>query len=151
MRKLILSLITIAGLAVPLLAAAPAQAASSPVVIREIFYNSPGSDTGSNASLNAEWVQLHNIASHAVTMTNWTLRDKAGHVYTFGTYRIPAHWYLKIHTGPGKDTKWNRFWNHGWYIWNNNGDTATLEGPAGGVKSQCTYSDPSEVNASVMC
>jgi hypothetical protein len=38
------------------------------VKITEIFYNSPGSDTGSNKSLNAEWVKIHNSGSHAVRM-----------------------------------------------------------------------------------
>ena len=62
MRRLAIIAATAAGIAVmlsPGLATA-AQATTSPVVIHEIFYNSPGSDRGSNTSLNAEWVQLHN-------------------------------------------------------------------------------------------
>ena len=41
-------------------AASADMASTSPVVISEIFYNSPGSDRGSNQSLNAEWVKLRN-------------------------------------------------------------------------------------------
>src|SRR5215467_5760228 len=52
-------------------AASAARAARSPVVIREIYYNSPGPDYGSNSSLNHEWVKLHNRTNHAVTMTHW--------------------------------------------------------------------------------
>ena len=61
-----------------------AAARKSSVVIRKIWYNSPGSDTGSNASLNHEWVKLHNRTGFPVTMTGWTLRDAKNHVFTFG-------------------------------------------------------------------
>jgi Lamin Tail Domain len=152
MRKIIPAVLLAVAAAVPLVATIPAQAATPKVVIREIFYNSPGSDTGSNASLNGEWVQLHNTTSRWVTMYSWTLRDTAGHVYTFpSAFRLPPHWYLKIHTGSGANTKWNRYQNRGWYVWNNNGDTAILKNASGLVKDSCSYSDPSEVNSSVTC
>ncbi len=128
-----------------------AQAASSPVVINEIYYNSPGKDTGTNTSLNAEWVQLHNRTRGTVTLTHWTLRDRAGHVYTFGTYRIKAGGYVKIHTGRGTNTQANLYWGHRWYIWNNNGDGATLKNARGIATSTCSYSDPGEVHAFKIC
>ena len=65
--------------------------------ISEIFYNSPGPDHGSNASLNAEWVLLHNTSGSRITMTGWTLRDGGQkHTFTFGTYTIDAHGFVKI-------------------------------------------------------
>ena len=140
----------IAALLSPALATA-AQAATAPVVIHEIYYNSPGPDHGSNASLNAEWVQLHNRTSHRVTLTNWTLRDAAHHVYTFGTYTLKAHGYVKIHTGKGRNTQTNRYWGKSWYVWNNNGDTATLENATGVRQSRCAYSDPGENRADKIC
>jgi hypothetical protein len=147
--SMVLGISTMLGVATML--APAAQAATSPVVIHEIFYNSPGPDTGSNTSLNAEWVQLHNRTSHRVTLTNWTLRDLAGHVYRFGTYRIKAGGYVKIHTGRGTNTQTNRYWGHGWYIWNNDGDRATLKNASGIVKSRCSYDDPSEVRSHKIC
>ena len=132
-------------------AASAPSAARNPVVIHEIFYNSPGPDRGSNASLNAEWVQLHNRSGHRVTLTHWTLRDAASHVYTFARYVLKAHAYVKIHTGQGTNTQANRYWGHNWYIWNNDGDTATLKNANGAVKSRCSYSDPSESRASTIC
>src|SRR6266699_4088141 len=84
--SMVLGVSTMLGAATML--APAAQASTSPVVIREIFYNSPGRDTGSNSSLNAEWVQLHNRTNRTITLTHWTLRDRAGHVYRFGVYRI---------------------------------------------------------------
>jgi hypothetical protein len=136
---------------VTMLGLSPAQAASSPVVIHEIFYNSPGSDHGSNPSLNAEWVQLRNRTGHQVTLKNWTLRDASSHVYKFGTYRLKAHGSVKIHTGKGGNTQSNRYWGHSWYIWNNTGDTATLKNAAGTMMSRCSYSDKSEKRASRTC
>jgi Lamin Tail Domain len=137
----------------PAAAAAPAAAhrAPSPVVISEIFYNSPGPDRGSNVSLNAEWVKLRNRTGHAVSLFRWTLRDTAHHVYHFGNYSLRAHGTVRIHTGSGRDTQRNLFQNRGWYVWNNDGDTAILRGPAGNNRDRCSYSDRSERFSAVDC
>ncbi|MGI9008222.1 MAG: lamin tail domain-containing protein [Streptosporangiaceae bacterium] len=140
-----------------LLAATPAVAATghSPargrVFIHRIYYNSPGPDRGSNSSLNAEWVDLRNSAGHPITLTSWTLRDAAGHIYRFGQFRLRAHQDVRIHTGRGSDNGSNLYWGHRWYIWNNDGDTATLRAGTGSLKSRCSYSDPDEQHASVTC
>src|ERR1700690_1500104 len=68
-----LGLVTAAG--------AQAQAAAYRMQIHEIYYNSPGPDYGGNASLNHEWVQLHNQSGSSIDLINWTLRDKAGHIF----------------------------------------------------------------------
>jgi hypothetical protein len=128
-----------------------AQASSRPVVIRKIYYNSPGPDTGSNRSLDHEWVKLRNRTGHRVNLTGWTLRDRQGHVYTFGTYRIKAFGHVKIRTGRGHNTQTNRYWRRSWYVWNNTGDRATLKNANGTVKSRCSYSDPSEIRAFKIC
>ena len=128
----------------------PAQAAYR-MQIHEIYYNSPGPDNGSNASLNGEWVQLYNTSSSKITLTDWTVRDAAGHVFKFATYTIGAHSYVKIHTGKGTRTQTDRYWNLSWYVWNNNGDTATLKDNHGNTIDGCSYSDPSESHSSVIC
>jgi hypothetical protein len=142
-------LLTLGGPAA--LAAPAAHRAPSPVVIAEIFYNSPGSDHGSAASLNAEWVKLRNRTGHTVSLARWTLRDTARHVYRFGNYSLRAHGTVRIHTGSGRDTQRNLFQNRGWYVWNNDGDTAILRGPAGNNRDRCSYSDSGENSASVDC
>ena len=146
-------LLTLTGPVAAAAAAAPAAAhrAPSPVVISEIFYNSPGSDHGSNASLNAEWVKLRNRTGHPVSLFRWTLRDTAHHVYHFGNYSLRAHGTVRIHTGSGRDTQRNLFQNRGWYVWNNDGDTAILRGPAGNNRDRCSYSDRSERFSAVDC
>jgi lamin tail-like protein len=155
MRKLAVLMVTALGFVMMSASATWAesspQAARSPVVIHEIFYNSPGPDNGSNASLNAEWVQLHNRSGHRVTLTHWTVRDAVGHVYTFGRYVLKAHEFVKVHTGRGTNTHANRFWGRRAYIWNNDGDTATLKTAQGVRKSRCSYSDSSESHAFKIC
>ena len=121
-----------------------AQAAVYRMQIHEIYYNSPGPDHGGNSSLNHEWVQLHNNSGSAISLADWTLRDKAGHGFRFGSYTIKPHGYVTIHTGKGVGTQTNRYWNHSWYIWNNTGDTAILENQHGTVIDRCSYQGTSQ-------
>src|SRR3954468_23563858 len=64
--------------------------AASAVRISGVQYDSPGSDTGSNYSLNGEWVKITNYASTRRTLTSWTLRDTSNHVYRFATFTLGA-------------------------------------------------------------
>jgi Lamin Tail Domain len=130
----------------------PQVATGHRMQISEIYYNSPGPDTGSNSSLNAEWVELHNTSGDRISLTHWILHDGGQkHTFTFGTYTIGPHGYVKIHTGKGSRTQTNRYWNLSWYVWNNTGDTATLKDTHGNVIDRCSYSDPSESNSHVNC
>ncbi|MFM6847652.1 MAG: lamin tail domain-containing protein, partial [Terrabacter sp.] len=65
------------GLAVatPIAVASSAQALPA-IMIYKVQYNSPGSDIGSNTSLNAEYVVLKNTTRTNRSLTGWTLRDK---------------------------------------------------------------------------
>jgi hypothetical protein len=121
-----------------------AQAAVYRMQIHEIYYNSPGPDYGGNSSLNHEWVQLHNNSGSAISLPDWTLRDKAGHIFRFGSYTIEPHGYVTIHTGKGAGTRTDRYWNRSWYIWNNTGDTAILENQHGTVIGKCSYQGTSQ-------
>ena len=126
-----------AALMVPI-SAGPAQAAS-PITISGVQYDSPGSDLGGNRSLNAEWVRLTNRGSRATALTGWTLRDRANHVYRFGTFKLGAGKSVVIHTGRGTNTAAHRYWRSGWYIWNNDGDRAVLKNRAGTTVSTRTW------------
>lgn len=68
------SVLAVSTLAV---AAAPADAAASPIKIVKIYYDSPGSpDNGKNSSLNGEYIQIKNTGKKAVSLKGWTVRDK---------------------------------------------------------------------------
>jgi hypothetical protein len=116
----------------------PAQAAGS-VHLTAIYYNSPGTDTRSNTSLNAERVVITNTTSAAVALTGWTLVDASNHRYTFGSFALGKGKSVTLHTGHGTNTATNRYWNSGNYIWNNDKDKATLKRANGAVQDTCSY------------
>jgi hypothetical protein len=117
------------------------------VKITAIYFDSPGSDDGSNSSLNAEWVQLKNTTSTSKTLTSWSLHDAASHVYAFPTFNLAAGAYVKVHTGSDSNTAGNLYWHSPGYIWNNTGDTATLRNSAGTVVDSCSYSSSADPKA----
>ncbi|MDP9868239.1 hypothetical protein J2S55_007505 [Streptosporangium brasiliense] len=45
----------------------------------KVYYDSPGSDLRSNASLNGEYVVIKNTTRTAIDLAGWTLRDKTGY------------------------------------------------------------------------
>jgi len=133
-----------AGLAIALAAAGlallPTQAqAAGSVHLAKIYYNSPGSDTRSNTSLNAEWVQVTNSTAKAVTLKKWTLTDASRHTYTFGTFTLKAHATVTVHTGKGRNTTANVYQQRAAYVWNNDKDKATLRTSSGAVHDTCSY------------
>jgi hypothetical protein len=131
-RKRFGALIAAAIVPAVLVPAAAVQAdAASAVRISGVQYDSPGSDTGSNYSLNREWVRITNYSSTRKTLTSWTLRDTSNHVYRFGTFSLGAGKSVRIHTGKGSNTATDRYQGRGWYVWNNTGDKAILRNAAG--------------------
>jgi hypothetical protein len=138
---------TVSLAAVPLVIAAvlvsapTAQAATPPIRITKIYYDSPGSDGGSNTSLNAEYVRITNTTSTNRSLTGWTLKDKAGYTYTFGTFTLKAKASVYIHTGKGTTTTTHRYWRRTWYVWNNTGDTAYLRDSKGVLKDSWAFVD----------
>jgi Lamin Tail Domain len=139
-------LIAIAVFGVSVLAIAPGvtlniASAACGVSINRIYFDSLGTDDGSNGSLNAEWIQLKNPCSSGKSLNGWTIKDAANHRYPFGTYTLAAGGTVKIHTGKGRNTATDRYWGQAWYVWNNTGsETAALRNSAGTVVDRCAYS-----------
>ncbi|WUH90271.1 lamin tail domain-containing protein [Streptomyces sp. NBC_00433] len=127
------------GAAVLAMAVAPAQASAGSVHLYKVYYNSPGTDTRSGASLNAEYVQIKNTTAKSVSLRGWTLTDASAHKYTFAAYTLGAGKTVTLHTGKGANSTSNRYWSSGNYIWNNDKDTATLKTPTGAKASTCSY------------
>ncbi|MFJ2769949.1 lamin tail domain-containing protein [Streptomyces sp. NPDC087300] len=137
-----------ATLSVSLLAASPASAAAARhqggLHLGYIQYDSPGRDTRSNSSLNAEWVNIHNSSRSAVQLKGYKLKDNTGYTYTFGSYKIGAGKTVKVRTGKGSNASGVRYWGRGSYVWNNTGDKARLLKPSGSLQDSCSWkrSDP---------
>ncbi|MEV6616181.1 lamin tail domain-containing protein [Streptomyces sp. NPDC051051] len=121
------------------LLSSPAQAAGS-VHIHQVYYDSPGSDGGSNTSLNGEWVKIKNSTSSTVSLKGWKIKDVTGYTYTFGDVRIAAGSSKKVHTGKGTNTGTDKYWGRSWYVWNNTGDTAKLYRASGAKVDSCSWS-----------
>ncbi|MEV4704066.1 lamin tail domain-containing protein [Actinoplanes sp. NPDC049316] len=118
----------------------PASAATPSLRFHGAQYDSPGSDTRSNTSLNSEWISLVNSGSRAVNLSGYTVRDKSNHVYKFGNVTIAANGgRLWLHTGKGTNGAKDRYWGSGNYIWNNTGDTAYLRNASGKQLDTCTW------------
>ncbi|PRY31536.1 lamin tail domain-containing protein [Pseudosporangium ferrugineum] len=119
------------------------------VQFSKIQYNSPGTDSGSNKSLVAEWVRLTNKTSRTINLKGWTVRDASGKVYTIsGDYRLGARKYLYVHTGKGTNGRpdsQHRYWNRTGYVWNNGGDTAYLRTNTGKSIDSCKWGKGSGV------
>lgn len=129
-----------AGTVAAALVAAPSPAyAASPVRIAKIYYDSPGSDTRSNTSLNGEYIVLKNFTTSTRSITGWTVKDSYGWTYKFGTLSIPAGKTVVLRTGKGANTSTTRYWQRTNYVWNNDRDAAYLRNSSGTLMHSCTY------------
>jgi hypothetical protein len=122
---------------------AVAADAAAPVGIARIQYDSPGNDTGSNKSLNAEWVKITNHSKAKKVLTGWTLRDAQKHVYRFPKFTLGAGASVWVHTGSGSNTGRHLYWGEDYYVWNNTGDKAILKNTSGTTVDTCTWRDKS--------
>ncbi len=110
---------------------------ASRIIIGHINHNPSGKDV--SEKLNEEYVVIENEGPENVSLAGWSLMDetKTGerrHVYKFPqTVSLSSREKAVVHTGPGKDgfeegkpSKWNLHWGRHAFVWNNEGDTATL-------------------------
>ncbi|MFF0479034.1 lamin tail domain-containing protein [Streptomyces sp. NPDC004284] len=138
LRVRTLAAVTAAAASGILLLPSQAQAAGS-VHLYKIYYDSPGTDTRSNSSLNAEYVQIRNTTGAAVNLRGWTLTDASRHTYTFGSFKLGAGKIVTVRTGRGTNTASNVYQNRAAYVWNNDKDTATLRKSTGTTVDTCSY------------
>jgi hypothetical protein len=119
----------------------PSTPAVGSVKFSKILFDSPGTDNGSNTSINGEYFRLTNTTRSTINLNGWTVRDAAGHVYTFTTHVLGAGRTVYVHTGRGTNGKpdsAHRYWGKTGYIWNNGGDSAYLRYGTKTIDS-CSY------------
>jgi hypothetical protein len=117
----------------------PAEAATYPIQLGKIQYDTPGGDYANNTAMNGEWVQIKNTSTRAISLTGWTLRDAQAHVYSFGTFSLGAGKAVVVRSGKGTNTSATRYWQQTWYVWNNAGDTALLKNASGVNQDVCRW------------
>jgi len=115
-----------------------AQAATPTVMITKVYVNSPGSDTRSKKSLDAEYIVLKNTTKKTINLSGWTVRDRSKHIYKFTSLNLGAGKSVTLHTGSGTNTSANRYWGSHNYIWNNSGDKAYLRRTTANIDT-CTW------------
>lgn len=132
----VLTALVLGGLVAP----GSATAEAEPVVrFHSVQYDSPGRDDRTRDSLNQEWIAVVNTGPTPVNLRRWTVRD-AHRTFTFGDFTLPGRGArVLLHTGKGRPTTTDVFWNSGNYIWNNTGDTATLRDARGRTVDTCTW------------
>lgn len=126
--------------AATLAVAAPAQAAAPAVQITRVWYDSPGSDRRSNASLNGEYVVIQNATRKAINLEGWAIRDKTGYQYEFGPDVVlkPGK-KITLRSGQGDDGTSTVYWGRRQYVWNNDTDTASIINASGRLIDKCSY------------
>jgi hypothetical protein len=122
-----------------LASALPAEAATAGVRFSLVQYNPPGTDTRNNRQINGEYLVVTNYAKTSQILTGWTIKDKANHVYVFGTFTVRPGKSVTIHTGRGTNAAAQRYWGMLWYVWNNTGDMATLRTRTGSIIDTCAW------------
>jgi hypothetical protein len=122
---------------------APVALKVGDVQFTKVVYNSPGTDTGSNTSLNGEYVRLTNKTKRTIDLKNWTVRDAAGNIHRISsTHLLGAGKTLYLHTGKGTNGRpdsAHRYWNRTGYVWNNGGDTAILRTGSNRTIDSCKW------------
>jgi hypothetical protein len=126
----------------PAPAPAPIAPKAGDVQFTYAVYNPPGTDTSSNTQLVKEYVRLTNKTKKAINLKGWTVRDKAGYVYTFSTtLSLAAGSSTWILTGKGTNDKPvnHRYWGRTTYVWDNGGDVAYLRTNTGKAIDSCSW------------
>ena len=125
----------------------PVRAAPKPVVeITRIQYDSPGSDRGGRASLNAEYIRFANTGRKTVDLEGWYLRNNSFR-YTFGRVSLKPGKKLTLRSGNGRDSASTLYWDRQGYAWNNTADLAILRNEAGELIDLCSYNSSKDPRA----
>ncbi|WP_433166137.1 lamin tail domain-containing protein [Kribbella sp. CA-247076] len=125
--------------AAAVLAPVPASAAIT-VVLSGIQYDPPGADYRTNAQLNQEFFTVRNISTRPINLSGFRVVDVANHVFVFPRgYVLPGRSTVIVRTGKNRNRALTLYWNQGNYVWNNTGDTARFQTPAGKTFDTCTY------------
>lgn len=114
---------------------------ASSLGISRIDYNLPGPDTASNTSLDAEWIRLRNTGRTVLQLRGWRITDAEGHVYRFERLALQPGHSVTTHSGRGRDTAGNQYWDRHGYSWANSHDLVRLYRPNGTLADQCRYDD----------
>jgi competence protein ComEC len=97
-------------------------------------------DGNDHENLDDEYVVFENAGESTLDLSGWTVRDAAGHSYGFPDgFALDPGDRVTLYTGSGTDTDDSLYWGSERAVWNNGGDTVTVEDDEGTVVLQETY------------
>jgi hypothetical protein len=91
-----------------------------------------------DSSLNSEYVVLYNPAPFPISLRGWTVRDRQGHTYTFGSVSLGRGKSLRLHSGAGRNTATDVYWGLRTGVWDDSADTLIVSDP-NRVSVRCAY------------
>lgn len=86
-------------------------------------YDAEGND---NKNLNDEYVTFRNVCNYTVDMSGWEIKDEGTNIHKIKPFTLPPSSEISIHSGSGKNSNSNLYWNSRRAIWNNDKDTLFL-------------------------
>ena len=99
--------------------------ADAALVVAGINADATGDD---HENLDDEYVVFENAGDESLDLSGWRVRDEAGHTYVFPDgFIVAAGGRVRLHTGDGTDTDAELYWRRNGAVWNNGGDTVTVE------------------------
>lgn len=113
----------------------PTEAADA-LVLESIRENRPGMDDWETN----EHVSFENDGEKPLDLSGWVVRNGAGQSYRFpaGTVLRPGE-PLTLHSGDGRNTETDVYWDADGPVWRSVGDTVVVETPAGDQVLDVTY------------
>ena len=139
MRKLVITTLTTVlalGVWTPTANAGSSDRAA-PIRIAKVSYDGAGSDSGTNPSLNREWVAIKSFGQRTRQLRGWTLWDASGNVFHFPQFRLRPDTAVTVHTGDGRRTRHDLYWGMDNYVWNDTGDRAILSNRDDRIIDRC--------------
>lgn len=139
--------------------AAGSTSALAAIKIKKIAFDPPGRDSGTNRHLNREWILIKNTGPNDVQMRGWKVFDRGrDHVYRFRSLSLESGDTIHLRTGRGFDgvpackegspcpdnAHYDFHWGLDNYVWNNDGDRATLKRPNGTIVDRCAYDETAD-------
>jgi len=92
-----------------------------------------------NDRLNTEYLVLKNTGLEEINLKEFTLSDAQNHEYTFPSITMQSGAILTIYTGEGVTSNTEYYLGLDKPIWNNSGDTLTIENNKGEVVLQKAF------------
>jgi len=104
------------------------------VKITHIEYSPAGSD------LDGEYVDIKNVDTTAINLTNWSLHDAANTTFKFPIFSLDSQATVRVWVKAGTNDASNLYWGSTRSIWNNTGEEeAVLRDPTGNPVYWCIY------------